>query len=597
MTGDSRQAEPSPLRRRNFLWALVPLSFLVMQLRPLFGRWDRTVLGSLDGVDALLQSGILTWTARHFWQPLTCIDLPIFHPARSALVCMDTLVGQAVMVAPLVWLGDPTPALLYNLAVVATLVLVAAAGAWLWLATSTGDDGPERAAGAALLALLLLGAPFTTWQLGMLNQISPPWVILLVAVLWCGWRRFERGEDPRRWWWLAAGCLVVQAAWGWYGFADAVFVLGTGLVMGAWRAWRRGRLRPLVVPAILPGLVAALLVLGLAWPYLQLRADTPAYTRELNEVQHYGAHLHVLTNAGPHRLGWSDLTGAAEPAAERARRNVDAVMHPGWLALAGVVLGVVTWRRWSGGRRRAGLFLAIVGVVGFVMAFGDSVGVPPGSDRRIILPFGVLREIVTAFEAYRAPARFLFLTVIATSWWATAGIVTAGRGRRWLVPLAMALIWLESIPMAMLAVPVEVDGRQDPTSVVRDAPAGAVLTLPAPRSEAEEDAAETRWLHRALATGRAVTGGVSGWVPPATRQLREALAASERGELAPAQLLADVRAMGVSAAEIRIDGSDPDRVAFWRRALADLGAAGRPSAPGFEFYVLPADSAAASAAH
>ena len=114
---------------------------------------------------------------------------------------------------------------------------------------------------------------------------------------------------------------------------------------------------------------------------------------------------------------------------------------------------------------------------------------------------------------------------------------------------------------------------------------------------AEEDAAETRWLHRALATGRAVTGGVSGWVPPATSQLREALAASERGELAPAQLLADVRAMGVSAAEIRIEGSDPDRVAFWRRALADLGAAGRPSAPGFEFYVLPADSAAASAAY
>lgn len=585
MARDAAASTSACWRWSHVLWSLPVLAFVAVQVRPVLGRFDRAVLGSLDGTDAVFQSGILTWTARHFWQPSVCIDLPIFYPARNALVAMDTLVGQALVVAPLTWIADPTPALLYNLAVLVTLLLTALSGALLWLAFTDGAPPGCRAAGAALCALFLLGSPFTTWQLSMLNQISPPWVVLLVAALWRGWRRFAAGASPRPWWWAASACLVVQAAWGWYGFADAVFVLGAALAMGLWRARRERRGWTLVRSAALPSLTAAVLVLALAWPYLQLRSETPEYTRELQAVQHYGAHLHVLGNAGPHRLGWDDLTGSASPAAERAMTNVDAVMHPGWLALVGVALAATTWRRWPEGLWRGRWFLVALGVVGFVMAFGDSVGVPPGSDRRIILPFGILRELLTPFEAFRAPARFLFLTVIATGWLATVGVMNLARGRRWLVFAVAALVWLESVPVAMLAVPVEVDGRRS-GPLVPHRPDGAVLTLPAPRTEADEDVAETRWLHRALATGHPVTGGVSGWVPPPTRELRERLTACERGEAAVADLLAEMRALGVVAAEIRLQDSDPERVVFWQQALRGLGRAGRRSAPGYRVHVL-----------
>ncbi|MBD3221599.1 hypothetical protein GF314_10190 [bacterium] len=585
MARDAAAATSTRWRWWHALWSLPVLAFIAVQMRPVLGRLDRAVLGSLDGTDAVFQSGILTWTARHFWQPAVCIDLPIFYPARSALVAMDTLVGQAVMVAPLTWVADPTPALLYNLAVAVTLLLVALAGALLWLAFTDDEPPGRRAAGAALCALFLLGSPFTTWQLSMLNQISPPWVVLLVAALWRGWRRFSAGGSPRPWWWTASACLVVQAAWGWYGFADAVFVLGTALAMGLWCARRDQRAWPLARSAALPALAAAVLVLGLAWPYLQLRSETPEYTRELQAVQHYGAHLHVLGNLGPHRLGWADLAGTAPAAAERAMTNVDAVMHPGWLALIGAALAVATWRRWPAGLRRGRWFLVALGAVGFVMAFGDSVGVPPGSDRRIILPFGILREVLTPFEAFRAPSRFLFLTVIATSWLATVGVTNLARERRWIVAVLGVLVWLESIPVAVLAVPIEVDGRRS-GPLVASHPDGAVLTLPAPRTEADEGVAETLWLHRALATGHPVTGGVSGWVPPRTRALRERLAACERGEVAVADLLAEMRALGVVAAEIRLQDSDPGRVVLWQQELRGLGHEGRRSVPGYQVHVL-----------
>ncbi len=231
---------------RDALWALPVLALVVAQVRPVLDRFDRAVLATLNGVDATMQTGIITWTARHVWQPTGWSDLPIFHPAHRALVFMDSLLGQALLVAPLELLGDPAPPLLYNLAVVLSLLLTAAAGAALWLA-ARGDNGDSGspAVGACLAALFLLGSPFSTWQLGMLNQIAPPWPVFMLAALLAGWRRFAVDRPARGWWWAAAFCVGSQAAWGWYGFADAIFILGTVAPVGIWFAARRGRLRRL----------------------------------------------------------------------------------------------------------------------------------------------------------------------------------------------------------------------------------------------------------------------------------------------------------------------------------------------------------------
>ena len=570
---------------RDAVYLLPALLLILAQIRVVLGRFDRTVLGTLEGSDAVLQSGILAWMVRHWWDPATCVKLPVFFPSQNSLVGMDSLLGQALLVSPLHYLMNPSPALLYNVAVILTLLLTVLAGAALWLATCPEGTRAQRLAGAGFCGLVLLGAPFTSWQLGMLNQISPPWVVFMLAALWRGWRCFDTRRSAGPWWWLAVVCLVVQAAWGWYGFADAVFVLAVAGVFGLVQAARRRRLQRFLTQLALPALAAAVLVLALAWPYLQLRATTPEYTRELDAVQHFGSHLHVLTNLGPHRLAPADLLGGGAPSAERALLNIDAVLHPGWLTLLCALVGVWRWR----GLRGFGLLVAAIGAVGFVMSFGDSGGYPPGSDRRIMLPFGWLREVLMPFKAFRCPSRFIFLLTVAMAWWATAGlhgmVSRSWPWRRALVIMVWALVWLESVPMAMLAVPIPVDGRPQhgSSSTVL---AGGVLSLPAPAGEADERVTDAYWLHRALATGRPTTDGMSGWVPPVARRLRLRLVDCEQGRLAVPVLLDSLRDEGIVAAEVAEIYEDTLRVAFWREALETAGYRGVVRAPGYRWYDL-----------
>ena len=140
--------------------------------------------------------------------------------------------------------------------------------------------------------------------------------------------------------------------------------------------------------------------------------------------------------------------------------------------------------------------------------------------------------------------------------------------------------------MGLIAVPVEVDGRAGSHPLPTATSSGAILTLPAPPTEAAENTTETRWLHRALATGRPVTGGVSGWVPPVTRRTRARLAACETGDADPQVVLAELRAQGVVGVELSVGASDPERVAFWDRTLTRAGYLGVETAPGFRYYEL-----------
>ncbi len=596
MNGPSPTASTSAPRWRPLLWFLPVAALIVAQLRPVLGHFDRAVLATLDGADALMQSGILTWSARHVWQPAGWLDLPIFFPARSALVYMDSLLGQALLVAPLTLLGDPAPALLYNLACMLTLVLTGLAGIALWLVVDGDRSMSNRAAGAGICALLLLGSPFTSWQLGMLNQISPPWPVFFLAAAWKGWRRFQVKGSGGPWWWWAAASMVIQATWGWYGFADAVFCAAAAGTLGIWRAARGRQAVRFLKQLAIPLTVAGAMVLAVAWPNLAFRAQEPEYTRSLAEVRSFSADMQAFGNLGPHRATPRDFLGGSDEApSDRAMRNSGMVLHPGWLTLVGVVLALVFRHRMTPGQRGFGVLLGVVAALGLVMAFGDSIGVLPGQELfRLPLPFGILQEIAVPFRAFRAPVRFAYLATIGLAWWATVGFTClsaslTGKARRGILIGVITLVWLESVPMALLAVPTGVDGRSGRHPLPAATPQGAILTLPAPRTEQDEDRVEVRWLHRALSTGRPVTGGVSGWVPPATRDLRLRLASCEAGETDPLTVLASLRASGVVGVEMNVGDSDGRRVAFWSEVLARAGSRGVATAPGYRFYAL-ADS-------
>ena len=234
--------------------------------------------------------------------------------------------------------------------------------------------------------------------------------------------------------------------------------------------------------------------------------------------------------------------------------------------------------------------MVVLGVLGLILAFGDSVGLP-GTRHRLSLPFSFLREIAPPFRAFRTVWRFSWLAVVAVAWWSAVGaeqIVARypGRRRAWLAPSAtLALLTLLALPAGIPNLKVDFSMQETVPALAT----GPVLSLPAPLYEYQEDRVEGAWLLRALEFGQPVTGGATGWVPPEIIALRARLNDCEEGRADPAELLSDMKDRGIVAAEIVQRPGDEVRTGFWREALEAFGAvpvtvAPRPS---YRMYRLP----------
>ena len=476
------------------------LAVAVACLWPVWRNWSGSVVAPFGGIDAMLQLGLLEWTARHWWQPSVWLDVPIFWPVTGGLGYMDSLLGQAWLVWPAHLLFSPTLAAQYNLAFLGSLLVAAVAGAVLWLA----GGGPRWA--APVVALTLVGSPYSLSQNGHLNQLPPPGTVFALAALILALRRQDQGRSAHLAWWLVAASLVLQAAWGWYGFGHAVVGLATVKVV--WMIRRRGRgLLGTVRAAALPALATAALVLLLAQPQIRLQERYDSFTREEVEVRLGSADIKHVLNRGVYRAGPSDWLGHGKSGLERYEGRDRQVLNPGWVAL--VLAGFGWWRRrgLSDDTRAVGHALLVSGAVGVVLAFGESVGLPL-TDARAPLPLAWLREIIPPFKAFRGAWRFSYLMVIAVAWWSAVGVrglvdltvaatgrIGARRGLVLLPAAAVLLLTFVSLPAAVPSLPVPLDGHLRTGTV---AATGPILTLPAPENEYAEDVTEALWLARAL---------------------------------------------------------------------------------------------------
>jgi hypothetical protein len=292
---------------------------------------------------------------------------------------------------------DPTVAALYNWAFLGSLLMATLAAAILWRATG----GAFWTAG--VFALALVGAPYTQAQIGHLNQLPPPFVLIALAVAAAAMRGDEEGHATSWTWWVLGGALVLQAAWGWYGFAHAL--IGVAVLKMVW--WidglRRGKgLVGQVLPAVrrawLPALLMGAAVVILAVPQLKLAERYPDFTRKSEEVRLGSADIQHLLNRGVYRGEPADWIGRGTTGLARYQDRHRQVLNPGWVALALAVIGLFHWRGISASRRRMGAGLLIMGLVGLILAFGDSVGLP-GSEKRIPLPLEWLRSVAPPFKA------------------------------------------------------------------------------------------------------------------------------------------------------------------------------------------------------
>ena len=578
---------------RTLGWVGVVL-FAAWCLGPVLADWSGSVLGPFGGIDPLLQLGILKWTTLNWHHPGAWCDLPIFFPLPGMLGCMDSLLGQAWMVWPVHLLLQPTAAALYNLAFVGSLLLAAGAMAAVWRASG------GRWCDSGFAALALIGAPYTTAQLGHLNQLPPPWVLLTFAGVLAALRNQDAGRKSSRWWSLVGAALVMQAAWGWYGLAYAL--VGIATLMAVWlvRGIRRGGTAGGLIgttarSALLPALAAGVLLVILAQPQLNLSERYPGFSRTSVEVRSGSADIQHLLNRGVYRSAPADWIGRGKTGETRYAGKDRQVLNPGWVTLALAGYGWRKRRDLPEARRRDGTALLIVGLVGMVLAFGDSVGLP-FTDGRLPLPLEWLRAVAPPFKAFRGAWRFSWLMVIAVAWWAGigAGALAAARSRmrRAAVP-AVLLLALISLPAAIPAQKVPLAGR--PLARV-SLPAGAVLTLPAPIDEYAEDRTEALWIARAVELGRPVTGGATGWVPPEIIEFRLRLHRCEQGIEDVQGFLLEMRAAGIVGAEIALRSADRPRILFWGDALQEFGAArvDNGGLAGYQMYRFPAALGAGS---
>ncbi len=563
------------------------LTVVAACLGPVWKDWSGSVVAPFGGIDAMLQLGILEWTARHWFQPFLWVDLPIFHPVPGALGFMDSLLGQAWLVVPVRLLSDPTAAELYNGAFLGSLLLAIVAAGILW--RSTG--GAFWTAG--VFALALIGAPYTQAQIGHLNQLPPPFVLLALAALVTALKTSTDDTAPAWPWWALATALVIQAAWGWYGFAHAVIgivvLIVFWLISGAIRReGLSGQIRSTVRHAWLPACLAVAAVVVLALPQLKLAERYPEFTRPSEEVRLGSADIHHLLNRGVYRGEPADWIGQGTTGLDRYKDRQRQVLNPGWVALALAIFGWFQRGGISASRRRLGAGLLVMGLVGLALAFGDSVGLP-GSDKRIPLPLEWLRSVAPPFKAFRGAWRFSWLFVIAVAWWSAVGVEGLVRrqglmGR--LTPAVVGLLILVSLPAAVPALKVPIVGRPLWPAFPQEGP---VVTLPAPPTEYDEDVTEALWIARSLETGQPVTGGATGWVPPEIVDFRVKLADCENGRLAFAEVLAAWKDMGIVSAEIALRPGDERRTDFWRETLLAAGAVKSEPWPrlGYEMYILP----------
>lgn len=567
-------------------WAGV-VAFVAWCMAPVWGDASALVLGPYGGADPMLQMGLLQWACLHWFEPSVWLDLPIFHPVPGMLGGMDSMLGQAWLVGPLHLLFAPTAAAQYNLAMVGSLLASALAMATLWRATRGSWQG------SGVAALAMVAAPYTISQLGHLNQLPPPAVLLAFAAVLQALKRQE--ERRRAWpWWCAVGAsIALQTAWGWYGFAYSV--IGVVMLAAIWfvRRVRAGdsALRLLgttLRSAAAPALGAVALVALAAQPQLRLADRYPSFTRSSQEVRIGSADIQHLVSRGAYSSSPADWIGRGQQGAERYQNKTRPALSPGWIALALALYGWRRRRELAPGQRQVGIALLAVGVLGLAFAFGDSVGLP-GTDRRLPLPLEWLRTVVPSFRAFRAAWRFSWLFVIAVAWWAAYGtwLLAALRDRRRaLAPVGVVLLLLVSVPMGIPAARAVHDGRPAGDTIV--APPGPVLALPATFNEFGEDQTEARWLLRALELDRPVTGGATGWVPPEIVAFRERLFRCETGAEDVGAFLSEMRARGYALAEVVLREGDEARTTFWRQALLASGATRveNGGAPGLETYRL-----------
>lgn len=473
------------VRRRVFLTAAVLAVLTCVYTWPIVLHPGSLV--AHDRGDPLLVTWILWWSTHAM--PLTAAwwNAPAFYPSTGVFAFSENLLGLAPIAAPIIALTH-APLLAYNAAFLLSYVLCGM-GAYL-----LGFVLTRRHDAAAIAALAYAFAPYRLSHTQHLQLLSSYWMPVAIASL----HLYIEAERPRWAILFAASWLLQALACGYYFFYLTLFA-------GFWLLWFGIRWLTVRGTAILAAawFAAALMLAPVLLGYRSIQASY-GFARSPVEIVNYSADVAGLWSAAPDSLLWHRLHGVSV--------SSESEQFPGaaLLCLAAAAIVVAAKQR---EHRSTIAFYACAAVLMWTLSLGPEPrlnGIPIG----VPGPYAVLGWL-PGFNAMRVPARLWMVAVLCLSVCAAFGLpaLRRPRGRRWIVALAAILVLLDGWPRGLATV------RVAPMPVTNS---HAPVRLGLPMRENE-----TETMYGAIAQGRPVFNGYSGYTAPQHPALLDMLEAHD----------------------------------------------------------------------
>jgi hypothetical protein len=535
----------------------VVITFLVQG--DLLWKFDRGIWGAEH--EGAFNLWILGWVYHALTtDPLALFDANIFYPARDTLALSNHRIADQLFFAPArVLTGSPIVA--YNVVMTAQFVFTALTAALLGFYLF----GSWRA--AALAGTMFSFSPARLAHLDQSSLISAAWTPLTLLFL-------DRFLASRSWRHLLGFALSLALQFL-ASFYLGYFLLMVVLVWAAGRTIACPREVARLETAIKGGiglLLAALLVIPFARPYLRVRAEYSALEVPLEFLERASAEGVVSYFAI--RPGTLLYRGLLAPS--QSGLVWEKWLFPGFLCLGLAILALaVSPRALAGSRARIWMLGAVVGTA-FLLSLGPTIHL---AGRAVASPYRVLLWLVPGFSSMRVPARLgitvaLGLALLAAPGyrWLEERLASRRSCRAGVFALTLAAVVTESMlypgRVPVLPTPAEIPAEYRRLATNGE---GALLELPIrvpPETSGDrfrDLLQETRYMYYSLYHGRPLVNGYSGHRPRTVADVMERVSA-----LTSPESFRYLAAIGVRYILVRPDDRRHARIA----ALPNGGATG-----------------------
>jgi hypothetical protein len=535
------------------VFAAFMLATLVLTY-PLGAQMQRVLPSDLT--DTLLNTWTLAWDAdrlRHGFSGLW--NAPIFFPYRDTLAFSESLLGIAIVIAPIQWLSAD-PILSYNVAFVLEFAL-AGVGMYLLAREITGSRAAAAVAGAYYAF-----CPFRMAQIAHLQMVATGW---MPVALW-GLHRYCSTRRAR---WLAvfaSGWVLQTLSNNYAGYFMVLPVLAIVVHQALRHPSERGRMIAHLAAACI-AVAVALAPVGAA--YYRARADY-RLARSVDEIAANGADLRSYL-VGKNSIGiwrWLPTAVATDPEKE---------LFPGVLVIVFAAIAIAGARKNPRFGQWIGLY-SLIAVAAVLLSFGPRVSVW-GAVLTSHGPYDWLLRIVPGMDGMRVPARFAIVVIAALSVLAACGVAFVlerieSPWRGIAIAFSLAAIAAEGWAVPLPVLPFTARGRSEDHAVatwLRASPAGAALHLPA-RPPAFQDLA---YQYATLQHGHPIVNGYSGYTAPLLEFLRAPFSPLSDFDRFPAAVRF-LRSIGVRYILIHPDDyAEDERRVTVERTLAGLRNSGQ----------------------